>query len=216
MLTMFKGGLCMLMLSALSVNAQSTLLSDLLQGAPNQSDPYALLFIGIRENSNHATGKKANTGEWQKGLLVDLEDQLYEVDMRFFPEKGKLFVLLDGTSYQVYPDKIRGLRIEGQTYVPAYYYSRSGEKLVGFFALLSEGQVNLLRQVESGAFSLGDQFYLQEPNETAVPVKGGTRKLLEQLPEQRLQLEEFLEANKLNLKKEKDLIRLIDYCNSLP
>jgi len=99
-----------------------------------------------------------------------------------------------------------------------------------YFQVFNEGKVKILKKrvktiteeraynsaTTTKSFVENAQYFLVGPSGTAVPLKREEKFILSVLQDKADQLKEYIHTKKLNLKKDPDLIDIIDYYNSLP
>ena len=111
-------------------------------------------------------------------------------------------------------------------------YVDKGDDFNGYFEVLEEGKCDLYRRytcrLEEGyynkALSAGDRsykyvkfehYYMSKDNEPAVKIKAKKGSLFKIMTENKDEIDIYIKENKLKLSKEEDLIKLINYYNSL-
>lgn len=119
-------------------------------------------------------------------------------------------------------------KIGSQTFVNRNY-SNDGALHEGIFERLNEGKISLYKkyrvELKEATKAIGfqeaqpnkfvrneDEYYLGINNNTPVAA-GNTKKLIALLEQFKPELEAYIKSEKLKLKKESDLIRLVQYCN---
>lgn len=65
------------------------------------------------------------------------------------------------------------------------------------------------------SFPLTETYYLVDSNNTLKELPKGKSKILQMMPSKIKELKSFIKTNKLNLKEEKDLAKLVDYFNEI-
>lgn len=146
---------------------------------------------------------------------------LYHQQLQFIKDKDTMafsrpeeasFFILNGEKF-IYTDFLNG-GIIGKSY----------------FEVLSDGNCKLLlRRIiryhldsDIGTAGQDDRFvreceyYLARPGETARPVKASRKTVLSAFSDKEQQVSGFIDANKLKMNDCRDLIKVVDYYNSLP
>jgi hypothetical protein len=172
----------------------------------------ALMFV-----SYEAKPSRKEKPAWKKGILLDLNNQIVEVQAAFIPLTKNIYLNQEGTVRKVQPLSVRAIQIDNQIMVPAVFESTDGRKQEGFFELLQDGRVQLLFNAPSGFFKFFQKgrFYLYRTQQTALPIKGGKSDLLNFLQDQRVNLETYIKKQSLNVNKKDDLTKLLKYYNEL-
>ena len=71
-----------------------------------------------------------------------------------------------------------------------------------------------LEKSTSAKFKSIEEYFI-EKNGILIPIEIHKKKILKSLPSHRKEVEKFIKSNKIKLKKEADLIKVIQYYNSL-
>ena len=110
-------------------------------------------------------------------------------------------------------------------------YRESGENKLGYFNPLNEGYARLLKKPkkifvqaenpENGYDTFKpakyqdiSMYYMQKGDKPAIETKFSKRKILSLLDENSEILKQFVKKNKLNMRLESDIIKLINYYNT--
>jgi hypothetical protein len=172
----------------------------------------ALMFV-----SYEAKPSKKEKPDWKKGVLLDLNNQLVDVQVAFIPATQNIYFNQEGTVRKVQPLSVRAIGVDNQIMVPAVFESSDGRKQEGFFELLQDGRVQLLYDAPAGFFKFlqKGRYYLYRTQQTAFPIKGGKSDLLDFLRDQQVNLETYIKEQSLKVNKKDDLVKLLKYYNEL-
>lgn len=120
---------------------------------------------------------------------------------------------------------------DGKTY-QIFEYTEAGKKREGYFNPLNVGQVKLLFKpkkmfvqakipehgydnYEPPTYQDISAYYIINGEDIAIKTRLNKKQILKHLDKNTSQIRKFISNQKLNLKKETDVIRLIDYYNTL-
>ena len=182
-------------------------------------------------------------GSWHKGRVTDTEDNVYGGNIKYDTKRQTVMIDLAGSVktfnarnvkfFEFYDEKVRASR---RFYSLKYAKNENVQyESLQFFELITQGKkVNLLgtehletranQQPGWGWYGMGPttfsyrivtEFYLMS-NANAKIVKLNTRKkkrFFQQMNEPRL--EEFIKRNRLNINQRMDMVKIIEYYDSL-
>lgn len=160
-----------------------------------------------------------NNEEVMDGILLRYD--LYHQQIQFIKDKDTMafarpeeagFFILNGKKF-IYTDFLNGA-IVGKSY----------------FEVLSDGNCKLLlRRIiryhldsdigingQDDRFVRECEYYLAKPGEMARPVKASRKTVLSAFSDKEQQVSGFIDANKLKMNDCRDLMKVVDYYNSLP
>ena len=137
------------------------------------------------------------------------------------------FVVSGDTMAIANPSEIKNLTIGDRKFVFEKFVF-NGEPVSDWIEVLVEGNYSLYlyrrivyRYVESlsesntenDRFFMTEKYYVGDNSGAIEPLPSGKRQIIKCLSEKKPGIESFIKANKLKLSDEKDLIRLMEYCN---
>ncbi len=201
------------------------------------------LLVGLLCVYANAFSQILAEGRWHKGRVTDTEDNTYGGNIKYDTQRQTVIVDLSGSVktfnarnvkfFEFYDEKVRANR---RFYSLKYAKNQNIQyESLQFFELITQGnKVTLLgteyletranQQPGWGWYGMGpttfsyrivSEFYLMN-NANAKIVKLNTRKkkkFLQQMNEPRL--DEFIKRNRLNINQRMDMIRIIEYYDSL-
>ena len=159
------------------------------------------------------------------------------IRVRNFPLRYNLFkqnmefISKDEIYYIINPFRVNYLEFDKKKFLYICYADK-GDDFNGYFEVLEEGKCDLYRRytcrLEEGyynkALSAGDRsykyvkfehYYMSKDNEPAVKIKAKKGSLFKIMTENKDEIDNYIKENKLKLSKEEDLIKLVNYYNSL-
>jgi len=173
-------------------------------------------------------GSPYSTDVYQKGTTTLHEKKGFDYEMRYNAGKDVIEFLDDDNQIkELLRRPYITARFGGFDYEIMEYIDQNEEKL-GYFNPLNKGIAQLLLKPDRNLVRIGmfqgkrmmkyqdaSVYYLKKKGHSAVPVKLNKKDILNQLSTHTNDLNAFIENYNLNLKKEEDVIHLLDYYNSL-
>jgi|GEM_PF-6121723 len=153
-------------------------------------------------------------------------------EANFYPPTKQIIFKTKKGLKELYADKVSSATIDGDLY-KSYFYVNSNRKLVkGFFLTLADGPVSLIKQVElkekrklnnlmgdvgqqKPKFNKVNRFYIGIENEEIQKIKPSKKSVSSLFPKHYRAMEKFIKKKKLKMRKEADLIKAIEFGNSL-
>lgn len=156
--------------------------------------------------------------DFRNGSILDFENEEIEVDIRYRIADDEMQILHLGSEKALYPSKVKQVSVSSSkgeiTFVPAEYEAKRN-KTIGYFELLSDGKIRLLKtHRKSGKNKVKCSYYIQKEGEIAKPFKPRKYAILKAYKNLNSEAKSFINSNHLNINKEKDLVKLFDYLNS--
>ncbi|MCB0563245.1 MAG: hypothetical protein KDD01_02590 [Phaeodactylibacter sp.] len=168
---------------------------------------------------------------WQDAYILTPEDEVVNVKARYRIYDDEVQVLSpDKEVLGLYPAKIRAIAIGKQVFVPLEFRSPEGERKVGFFQLLVEGETALLlrRSLElkksdyNPALNIGDRndrlelqeaYYYRRVGEQPRLLRLSKSSILKALSRRKKAVAEYAKNNQLNPHKEESLVAIFQFYN---
>lgn len=167
---------------------------------------------------------------WVNGFVV-LRDQtlLENVQLRYdIYHQQMQFVRNDDTLAFRDPEELLLLSLDGKRFMHAQYQN---DHIIGsgYFEILSDGDCQLLLRrsikyhmspeskprLDEDVYVAENGYYILKDGEIAKPVRACKKSVLCAFEDKKDQIKDYLEQNKLKMKTCDDLIRVVDYYNSL-
>jgi hypothetical protein len=153
---------------------------------------------------------------------IAIRYNLVDDELLFMDPKGQIMAFADPVAQFVFPDK-------NEKYISGIS-GLKGFTDRTFFRVFNEGKVKILekktkrvserREFNSATVTkslLEDtQYFIIAPSGIITPLKRDEKFIFSVLQDKAGPLKEYIKAKKLNLKKDADLVALIDYYNGLP
>jgi hypothetical protein len=170
--------------------------------------------------------------EWQEGALVAPNDSTYRFKGRYNVLADEFQVLVNGRVRALYPNVVKGVELDEKIFLPVDYVAKN-KRGKAFFEVLYFGNTSLLLRRKAAVKAteihpvLGTSvsndskvvfeksFYYQRPGLPARLFKNKRKHVLELFGDRRKEMEAFLKKEKLNPRRQEDLIRLFEYYNKL-
>lgn len=188
----------------------------------------------VNQNSTKSLSGDFYLDEWKAGSIFFSEstEPLTAYKLRYFVF-GEVFHLLSEKNDTLLLKKshlIDSIIINDKKYIQRSYIVNNKIKQ-SYFEELSYGKMNLLKKHSNvfvknndrtatgydtrkpDTYKIESTLYYQYPDKIALQLPTKRKKIIQLLHDDRLM--EFLESHKLNIRKEKDLIKLFNYYNTL-
>jgi len=129
-------------------------------------------------------------------------------------------IMHQGKIKAIFPQKVNKLIFTTnetkQIFIPTEYSDKKTINL-GYFELLAEGDMKLLKQFQkSGKEKIKTVLFFQNKSEPAKRFKVKKSSILKLMSKHKSSVSKFIVKNKLNVKNEDDLKKVFEYYNSLP
>lgn len=167
--------------------------------------------------------------DFKSGTALIQNKKSFIAPMRFNAEKEVIeFLGEDGIKRELLRRPYLTAKIGNNKFLITDYLDDKIEKL-GYFNAQSGGKTQLLIRPRKTAISTPrysaidftfkyvdvSTYYIKKESKAAEKIKLNSRDLLKHLDDKATHLTRFISKNALNLKKERDVIRLLDYYNAL-
>ncbi len=170
------------------------------------------------------------TKDFVESVVYFRNDSAYRIHLRYNLFDQRMEYEYKNTIYSISnPEDIYKIVMGDKTFV--YLYSRSNHDFDGYYQLLVDGQAVLLKRMEvehreaekpQGIYDPKPDRFIRKADRYYVLISGSEPKLIKNkksLPEifeaKTKELENFIKKEKISIKKEAGIIRLIEYYNSL-
>ena len=177
-----------------------------------------LYFLSRESFPLDEPGRLYLDSNFRNGLIVDFENEEINVEVRYRIADDEMQILHLGQEKALYPSKVNQISFKSGTtsltFVPAEYEAKKN-RTYGYFELLSNGNVKLLRSYrKNGKNKVKTSYYIQIGEEIAKPFKVRRSSIMKAFKNLNNEASDFISSNNINIKKERDLIKLFDYLNS--
>lgn len=172
--------------------------------------------------------------EYKMGTVTTQGKSDFKAPMRYNAQQNKIeFLGEDDKQRELLRRPYITANFDGKIYSILNYMEKGEEKLGYFNPLNTEGKTRILlmpkktmitgskrlyngyEQVTPVKFEDVSSYYIKKDRGPAEPIKLNKKSILKSLQDKAPELEAFISEHHLNLKKEVDAIRLVDYYNSL-
>lgn len=207
----------LLLLLGINLPSAFSQISALLEVSPQEQSLDKLLFLG-RTSVDRVPDKARRLyleETWQKGLALDLEDNVYEVKLRYRLFDDEIQMLLRDQTYAVFPQSVKALQINKRVFVPIAFIDREDRESFGYFELLAEGYLTLLKRYELKGNKVKETLFLMPKGDQAFPLKKNKRTLLRYMSDKQQQIESFCDAHAVKWSDQEHLVRVVQFYNQL-
>lgn len=211
------------------VNLNAQLSNDLANPSPRNQTPKAqkiqqnsskLYFLVAESFPLDKKGRKFLTNNFIESTIIDFEEEQFDVKLRYRFADDEMQIMHQEKIKAIVPQKVKRLILKKdgkeKIFVPMEYSNKKNVNS-GYFELLAEGELNLLKQFQkSGKEEIKTVLFFQNENDPAKSFKVKKSTILKLMSKHKSLISKFIVENKINVKKENDLKKVFDYYNSLP
>lgn len=140
---------------------------------------------------------------WKKGVFLSTNNDTLGIIANYINPQS-IIIIINNTTCRLYPEKTKAIAIGDHVYISSKH-EENDQHFIEYFELLSEGAYCLLKKD-------GDYYY-KSAGGLALKLKKNKRAFLNLFGQEHKMLADFLTINKINLKKEQDLIRTFVFLN---
>lgn len=167
---------------------------------------------------------------FQEAVLMYKDEKLSKLMVRFNTFSNALEYQQDGNNFTLTEPAIVGFRLpDGSIFRRGFQNIDKKQTNLTFYQVLSEGNLSLVKFPHSRmqnktqynqatkmyAYVSDESFYLAKTDGTLVKVKKDKKSIFEAIPDKKEQLEEYLNKEKLKLNNWENIIKLLNYYNSI-
>jgi len=211
---------------AIVANLNAQLSNELVTSPPQiqakkvQKNSSKLYFLVTESFPLEKNGKKFLTNNFIKSTLIDFEGEKFEVELRYRFFDDEMQIMHQEKIKALFPQKVKKLIFKKneveQVFIPLEYSDKKTINL-GYFELLTDGKMKLLKQYKKGGKKdIKTEFFFQTEDTPAECFKVKKSSILKVLKRHKSEVSKFIVENKMDIKKENDLKKVFDFYNSLP
>jgi len=173
--------------------------------------------------------------DFKKGQLIVNSGGKFDVFVRYDMYANEMHIKNNGEVYAIiYPEKVKSIEVDSLKFIYSRYVNSSGEepaKIGCYFIVKADGKCKLLvkkniriQDAEQPKLYVdakpakfipsNDTYYLKPKAQNALKIRN-EKDLLSSLADQKVALNKFMKSNKLRIKDIDDLIKIVNYYNSL-
>lgn len=167
--------------------------------------------------------------EWKEGSARVQDGKILEGDFRYNIYHQQMQAIRNGDTFAfARPEELEWLKIDGRKFVYTTFMRESGEVAASWFEVLCDGDCCLLlrryikyRMTDGDDDHTNDQlykldeYYAQKGSDCAERLNLSRKEILRAMKDHREEVEDFIKSERLKLRHEEDLVRLVAYYNSL-
>ncbi|WP_461789110.1 hypothetical protein [Pedobacter sp.] len=204
---------------AYNLNAQELYMSDVSGTALRKDSKYA-----------EVEGTPFLFKDWMNGSVIFASNRVVKsIPLKFNLESGEIYFKSPQSGNEMlFSDAVRSFTVNGRTF-QAGFEPVDGNSKVTFYEVLgsADNKVKLLKKVNKTIMEVTEYnapnkkvfkenfgYYLVNDSKMPMKVKKDNS-ILSQFNEKEAQVKEFISKNKLNVKKDEDLAKILDYYNTL-
>ncbi len=186
----------------------------------HQKNSSKLFFLVTESFPLDESGKIYLTDNFIESTIIDFQNDKFEVELRYRFADDEMQIMHQKKIKALFPQKVKKLIFKGdstgQVFIPTEYSDQKSINL-GYFELLSEGKIKLLKQYQkSGKGKVKTNLFSQKEDHPAECFKVKKSSVLKLMKKHKSEVSKFIVKNKLNVKKENDMKKVFDFYNSLP
>jgi hypothetical protein len=179
-----------------------------------------LFFLVTESFPLKGNGRKFLTTNFIESTLIDFQGETFEVELRYRFADDEMQIIHQGKNKALFPQKVRKLifkKYDSEQIFVSVEYSSKETVNFGYFELLAEGKVKLLKQYQkSEKDEIETNLFLQTEGNLVEDFKVKKSSLKKLMKAHKSEILKFIAKNKLDIDKEDDLKKVFDYYNSLP
>jgi hypothetical protein len=151
---------------------------------------------------------------------MNLRYNMYSQQMQFIKDND--------TAAFARPEEIASLAIGDHQFIYAPYNAEN-ELKDGYFEVLTQGECQLLLRREityhlvddlddgviNDSYILEQTYYLEKPDKPASRIGMNKKSMISAFCDKQDQVEKYIKKNKIRFKTQEDMVRVVDYYNSL-
>ncbi|MCB0704492.1 MAG: hypothetical protein KDC34_04245 [Saprospiraceae bacterium] len=153
--------------------------------------------------------------DWKSGLVLDHSGEMFEVEVKYRLYDGEMILKRGEDLCIIQRPTVQALRFDEKIFVSIPYENERSEEDHGYFELLTDGPIRLLRKYQLRGSRLKECLYLQVDNGLARRYKGGKKSLLKYMGDKQQSMEDYLSSHRINWNNPEDLVMIIDYYHRL-
>lgn len=209
------------------------LIRSLLNKIGNEGTHEGIPYYALNSNNTfEVEGSGYLDEEWQEGLVLTPEGDVFRIKGRYNAYADEMQVLINKQMKALFPRKIRGVSLGEKVFIPTSFYDKFDTKSFGFFEVLSEGEIALLIRYEAVTRGVNDHpllgstnnkveiniqesFFVRVNGEAARPLKKKKKEVLKVLAKKEEKIVQLAKEEKLSFGKQEDLRKIFDYYNGI-
>lgn len=184
----------------------------------------------INTDYSEMNGTPYYTKDFVESKVFFTEDSVYKIPLRYNIFEQTMEYMSGSTVYAISnPEIFKEIEMGNQTFV--YYYNRENPKKSSYYELLVDGESLLLLRRETyyreavptkamedakppRFFSRPDEYYVVDINKSLIQIKN-KKSFAKIYTDKKSEISKFIKKEKISPKKQKDLIQLVKYYNTL-
>jgi hypothetical protein len=152
---------------------------------------------------------------WQEGGVLDYTGTVFPVQVRYRVLDDEMLILSGEDICVLQKPSVQAVQIQDQVFVSVEYVNKREEVEIGYFELLTEGRIRLLRQLSLQNNRVKEQLFLQVDGTAATPYNGRRKMLLSLMNDRQQAMKAFLAEESFRWNDPEDLIIIIDQYHRL-
>ncbi len=177
-------------------------------------------------------GSQFMNEEWKIGVLKTDSVLIEDLKYRYNIYGKQMQYMYDSVIYSIgAPHKIKSLNFDNKCFIYSIF-NNNGIEEYDFFQVLVEGKCKLLirREIQiiqanynythnvgshNDKFVLVESYYMKKGDAPAVKVKKFKKRFLQNFEDKNIQVADYMKKQKISLGKQDDLMKVVDYYNTL-
>lgn len=167
--------------------------------------------------------------DWATGSVKLRSGKTFDnMKLKYDQVADQVLFLSDNQKEMTFAEPVSEFALEGKAFRRGYP-AADGASTDAFYEVLAEGKVSLLKRtskkvIDEPAYNAAsnvksirtnENYYLTVSNLELTKIKKDKKSVLGALPGNHAELEAFFKAERLDLKKETDMVKLVNYYNTL-
>ena len=156
--------------------------------------------------------------EFVDGQIIDYEGEPHEVSVRYRFLDDEMQIIHHQKIKALVQERIQKIILKHNdqflTFIPFEYFEKK-IKNIGYFQVISQGKLTLLKSYRSGKGGMKVTYFHKKFGTPAQELRMKKSSILKSFGDKKSTISKYIVQQNLNLKNEKDLIKVFDYFNSL-
>ncbi|MBR9921295.1 MAG: hypothetical protein GYB31_10690 [Bacteroidetes bacterium] len=187
------------------------------QAVPLDSSDSRILFL-CRSGQNLVLKKQKRlyfNEVWADGMVLDHSNQFFDVDIKYRLYDGEMIIKVKDDPCVLQRPTIQALQFGGMVFVSLPFENEREEEDHGYFELITDGKIRLLRKFELKGERLKHCYFIQFDNGSAKPFKPSQKAFLALMSDHHMGMKYYLDEHDVSWKDVNDLRSFIDYYHRL-
>ncbi len=144
---------------------------------------------------------------WKQSILLTTTGDTLSVMARLLLQEDEIEILLGNDPCVLFQEKAQAILIDNQVFIQSKYPFKD-QLFLGYFELISEGKINLLKK--------GNDYFYKNEDQPAKKIKRSKKGIGQISKAHHKEIEKFMRSKGLNIKNDNDLTTIFQFINKTP